>query len=130
MIVLALILLAGLSGCRATGRAEIPLHPFQDHLGACAAAIQRGDLDRARVDLDEAKRVAAGDAQALKVRSMERLLDGADALMAGDGATAAAQWSRIEDVALRQEVRHRARLFGVNVPTTPVPETGGEEDQS
>ena len=51
-------------------------------------------------------------------------------LASADAARVREKVNDIEDVALRQQVRHRARFFGVSVPQTPVPEPGGEEDQS
>jgi hypothetical protein len=90
-----------------------------EQLRLSAQAINAGDLDQAKVHLSAARAGPGSPARDLKVQSLQQLIAGAEALMEGDAEGARAAWSRIQDPTLRTEVRHKARLIGINVPVVP-----------
>jgi hypothetical protein len=92
---------------------------FRQQLSLSVASINSGDLEAARAQLRDARAAAAAPAQVRKVDSLEQLIDGAEALRAGDLDGARAAWSRIQEPQLGREVRHKARLIGVEVPMVP-----------
>ncbi len=106
-----------LSGCH--GGAAVEPGAFRQQLALAAASINAGDLATARAQLGDARASAAAPADVRKVDSLEQLIDGADALRAGDLDGARAAWSRIQEPQLGREVRHKARLIGVEVPLVP-----------
>ncbi len=106
-----------LSGCH--GGAAVDPGAFRQQLSMAAASINVGDLESARAQLRDARAAAAAPAEVRKVDSLEQLIDGADALRAGDLDGARAAWSRIQEPQLGREVRHKARLIGVEVPLVP-----------
>lgn len=93
---------------------------FDDAIYNASMAVNEGELEQARQHVGDAESLAVTEAHHRKVRSMYNLIDGADALMQGNGAAAGRFWSRIEDPALRAEVRAKARAHQINVPDTVV----------
>ena len=61
----------------------------------------------------------------MKIRSLQALIEGAEALMNGNGELAETHFSRIEDPYLRREVRVKARQVDLKVPITPLAAYGG-----
>ena len=101
-----------------------------NHYQACSEmvtlstqSIRAGDLAQAREYLQGAAASATTARQQQQVRSLTRLVDGAEALRDGDPDLARAEWARIEEPRLRREVRHKARLIGMDVPTASEGET-------
>ena len=92
---------------------------FQEQLTWSTQAINAGDLEQARVHLDEARAAASNSKERQKVESLDKLIVGAEALMEGDPARARAEWSWIDEPHLSREVRHKARLIGLNVSVVP-----------
>ena len=86
-------------------------------------SIKAGDLAQAREYLKGAAASATAARQQQQIRSLTRLVDGAEALRDGDPDRARAEWARIEEPRLRREVRHKARLIGLDVPTASESET-------
>ncbi len=95
---------------------------FRDQLVFTTQAINAGDLERARAHLGEARAVAARPKQYRKVQSLKQLILGAEALRAGEPDRARVEWARIEERSLSREVRHKARLIGIDVPIVPLEE--------
>ncbi len=89
---------------------------FQEPLTASTRAIAAGDLEQARHYLDQARAAATGHDQKVKVDSIEHLIAGTEALMVGDADRARTTWAQIEEPHLSREVRHKARLIGIDVP--------------
>lgn len=120
-----LLLAAGLTlgGCEYTQR-QVQTQLFRGHIIDSTEAIRRGELGRAEVHLASARQLAEGPSQHEKVRSLETLIEGAEALLRGDGDAAAASWSMIEDPRLRREVRLKARSLDIEVPLAPLAKGG------
>ncbi len=89
---------------------------FQEPLTASTRAIAAGDLEQARHYLGQARAAATDHDQRVKVDSIEHLIAGTEALMAGDADRARTAWAQIEEPHLSREVRHKARLIGIDVP--------------
>lgn len=89
---------------------------FDQQMVVTTQAINAGELDQAREHLDQAGREASSPGQQQMVRSLQRLVDGAEALRNGDPDRARDEWARIDEPRLRREVRHKARLIGMDVP--------------
>ena len=89
---------------------------FQEPLTASTQAIAAGDLEQARNYLGKARAAATDHDQQVKVDSIEYLIAGTEALMAGDADLARTAWAQIEEPHLSREVRHKARLIGIDVP--------------
>jgi outer membrane biogenesis lipoprotein LolB len=89
---------------------------YQDQIVQCTQAINAGDLALARVHLDQARAVALSAKQQRKVNSLDYLIDGTAALMSGDPDGARLAWAKIDEPHLSREVRHKARLIGMDVP--------------
>lgn len=89
---------------------------FQEPLTASTRAIAAGDLERARHYLGQARAAATDHDQQVKVDSIEHLIAGTEALMVGDANGARTAWAQIEEPHLGTEVRHKARLIGIDVP--------------
>ncbi len=89
---------------------------FQEPLTASTRAIAAGDLEQARQYLGQARAAAANHHQQVKVESIEHLIAGTEALMVGDPDRARTAWAQIEEPHLSREVRHKARLIGIDVP--------------
>ncbi len=125
MLVLAVVVV----GCQSRpdiGVAERTTNRYQ----ACSElvtlsthSIKAGDLAQAREYLQGAAASATTARQQQQVRSLTRLVDGAEAFRDGDPDRARAEWARIEEPRLRREVRHKARLIGMDVPTASKGET-------
>ncbi len=104
----------------------MPLHSqYRDHLTYATEALNEGDLEKAKSHLDRAGAFATNPKQNRKVRSLKRLVAGTEALMAGEPDTARAEWAQIEDPHLNREVRHKARLIGMDIPIVSLDD--GEE---
>ena len=125
----ALVLAAAilLTGCATAvpdeaGLGEIDNQAFIDHLTLTTEAINAGDLNKAKARLGRARAatVTAHDVQ--KVDGLEYLIAGAEALRSGNPDRARNEWARIEEPRLRREVRHKARLIGLEVPMLSVDE--------
>ncbi len=117
-------------GCAATPgveQSEVEAYrQFKEQLTLSTQAINAGDLEQARTHLKGASSAATRSEQVQKVQSLDRLITGAEALRSGDPERARSEWSRIEETDLAREVRHKARLMGLDVPMVP---TGGEATQ-
>lgn len=115
-----------MAGCHAAPSAESKAaggsdyRTFQEQLLLSTRAINAGDLELARVHLDEAGAAADNAKQLRKVDSLEQLITGAEALLGGEPDRARDEWSRIEEPHLSREVRHKARLIGMDVPMEPL----------
>jgi hypothetical protein len=109
-----------LTGCATTPNADtaaIASHnSFQEPLTASTQAIVTGDLEQARHYLGQARAVAVDHDQQVKVESVEHLIAGTEALMVGDPDRARTAWAQIQEPHLSREVRHKARLIGIDVP--------------
>ena len=109
-----------LTGCATPPAADTAAvtshHQFQEPLRASTQAIAAGDLEQARQYLGQARAVAADHDQQVKVDSVEHLIAGTEALMLGDPDRAMTAWAQIEETHLSREVRHKARLIGIEVP--------------
>ncbi len=113
-------ILSGLWGCASPPAADTAAiadrDRFQEPLTASTRAIVAGDLEQARQYLGQARAVAADHHQQVKVDSIEHLITGTEALMVGDPDRARAAWAQIQEPHLNREVRHKARLIGIDVP--------------
>jgi hypothetical protein len=109
----AAVIAISLTGCQ-SHKAE-PAASSQ-LLTASTQALGAGDLELARQYLDQARAVTVTPAQQVKVDSLDRLIDGTEALRAGDPDGARMAWSQIQEPHLSREVRHKARLIGLDVP--------------
>ncbi len=89
---------------------------FQEQLVLSTQAINAGDLVQARSHLNDAAAWAVGPSEEQKVDGLERLITGAEALLAGQADEAQLQWAEIEDPQLSEEVRGKARLVGMVIP--------------
>ncbi|MAE68023.1 MAG: hypothetical protein CMJ18_27545 [Phycisphaeraceae bacterium] len=104
-----------------------PVEPAPDpiagaSIATAARAIQAGDLAAADQHLEVASEHANTDEQQAQIRSLARLLDGAEAMMAGRPRDAAASWGRIDDDDLKQQVSRAAGRLDVDVhAATPGP---------
>ncbi len=96
---------------------------FQEQMISCTQANNAGDLGQARVHLDQARAVALSSKQQRKVESLDYLIDGTEALMSGEVDVARRAWAKIDEPHLSREVRHKARLIGMDVPMTTEGET-------
>jgi len=85
-------------------------------LTASTQALGAGDLELARQYLDQARAATVTPAQQVKIDSLDWLIDGTEALRAGDPDGARTAWSQIQEPNLSREVRHKARLIGLDVP--------------
>ncbi len=110
----------GLAGCASPPTADTAAidsrNRFQEPLTASTRAIAAGDLEQARQYLGQARAVAVDHQQQVKVDSIEHLIAGTEALMVGDPDRARTAWAQIEEPHLSREVRHKARLIGIDVP--------------
>ncbi len=117
---IAVTILAWLWGCASPPTADTAAvasrNRFQEPLAASTRAIAAGDLEQARQYLGQASAVAADHHQQVKVDSIEHLIAGTEALMVGDPDQARTAWAQIEEPHLSREVRHKARLIGIDVP--------------
>lgn len=113
----AVIMLSGCATPPAADTAAVTSHNrFQEPLTASTQAINAGDLELAKQYLGQARAAATDDGQKVKVDSLDHLITGTEALMAGDPDSARAAWSQIREPHLSREVRHKARLVGIDVP--------------
>jgi hypothetical protein len=115
------VAVALLTGCAAGPAADsapavVDHQAFRDQLARTAQAVNAGDLEEAKSQLRQARSSTTTTRQAQKVEGLEQLIAGAEALRAGDPEGARSAWARIEEPHLRREVRHKARLIGLEVP--------------
>lgn len=111
------VFLAGLSGC--TSREQCK-SIFQNNLAASMEAVNAGDLQGAKQSLEAGCGCAKEYEQKRLCSSMEELIAGAEAMMAGNVAQAKTAWSKIEDPQLSREVRVKASaVMGLEVPMVP-----------
>ena len=89
---------------------------FREKLTLTAQSINAGDLDTARLQLTRTRATVATPRQLQKVDDLELLIVGAEALREGKPDGARTAWGQIEEPHLRREVRHKARLIGLEVP--------------
>lgn len=109
-----------LAGCASAPRAETAgvderAAAFRNGLAMTASFVQDAELAAARAELAATAALAETEAEQAKVRSLARLIDGAEALLAGDTEGAGAEWARIEDPALRREIELAAPDVGVSL---------------
>jgi hypothetical protein len=114
-----------LTGCATAmpdqgGLGAIDNQAFIDHLMLTTEAINAGELDTAKARLGRARAATATTHDVQKVDGLEHLIAGAEALRAGNPDGARSEWAQIEEPRLRREVRHKARLIGLEVPVTVV----------
>ncbi|MEM9065166.1 MAG: hypothetical protein AAGB51_06705 [Planctomycetota bacterium] len=88
---------------------------FREGLATAAYHVNAADLAAARRELTATETFVTTEDDAMKVRSMARLIDGAEALLEGDTERAGYEWSLIEDQALARELRLTAGSVGVDV---------------
>ena len=127
-LALALLVL-GQAGCASSpepGAERKPSPAAGEAIEASTEAVQAGELARARAQLERARNSASGFHQKRQVRSLAKLISGAEALMAGKVKLARAEWSRIEDPYLQREVRKQAEAIDVEVPLRPVTKSNQE----
>lgn len=114
-----------MTGCSNSTKASLKLErqtaECHRQVVLCTQAIGAGDLAQAAEHLAMAEAQATSFEQRRQVQSLGKLLEGAEALMAGDGLAASQAWSQIEDPQLSREVRIKAQLIGMDVPLNPAP---------
>ena len=131
-LLLVFLAVVVLSGCQGPQAASKPLdevlvvEPSQcslqygENIKASTEAINAGDLDKAESHILAVKDCAESFEQEREVESLERVISGARAMMAGEVNVAKAQWSQIRDPHLNREVRLKAEsVIGVEVPMVP-----------
>jgi hypothetical protein len=99
---------------------------FQNQLALSTRAINEANLAGAREHLEAARAKAATPHDLHKVESLAKLIDGAEAMLAGDTAKARTEWSAIGDQTLRREVKRKAKLIGMSIPAPPE-QSGGAQ---
>lgn len=107
---MSLGMLMVLGGCQSATQAE-----FDQAIQQSAVAISAADLTLAREKLEQARHHAPTDAERIKVDSLSKLVDGAEAYMAGDVNAAATAWSQIQDATLRVQVYQQAKAAGLHI---------------
>ncbi|MHC4990165.1 MAG: hypothetical protein ACYTGC_04220 [Planctomycetota bacterium] len=121
-----------IGGCSSTKRVDDDSalvtqdREFQQSLVLTTESINQAELESARTHLRTARSLARTQGQRRKVQSLHQLLNGAEALMAGEPVQAQEAWSQIKDPRLKQEVQQKASTIGMNQNATPV-ETGESE---
>jgi len=113
LVLPAVVIAVILTGCQSPKADPVASSQL---LTASTQALGAGDLELARQYLDQARTVAVTPKQQVKVDSLDRLIDGTEALRAGDPDGARMAWSQIQEPHLNREVRHKARLIGLDVP--------------
>ena len=121
LMVLWLVMLG--SGCQSQQRSVT----LRQGLNQSVDAVHAGDLQAARTELDGVKGKAKSFEEKRLVQSVDELIAGAKALMAGDVTEAKLAWSKIEDPQLNREVRVKASaVMDLDVPMVVVKETKKE----
>ena len=115
LLAVALLLVGCATGTRIQTE-PVGFGQFDEQLVLTTHAIKAGDLEQARAYLKEARGFASTPKQHTKVAGLDHLINGAEALMAGDPARARTEWARIDEPHLNREVRHKARLIGMDLP--------------
>ncbi|MBW8016275.1 MAG: hypothetical protein FVQ82_08820 [Planctomycetes bacterium] len=101
-----------LSGCQQPSRAV-----FNESIRQSVDSVQAGDMETADIHLAEARKNAKSHEDKRIVQSIDDLVTGAKAMMAGDVAGAKQQWADIDDPHFNREVRIKANvMMGVRVP--------------
>lgn len=107
-----LVLAIMLSGCQQPSRAV-----FNESIRQSVDSVQAGDMETADTHLDEARKNAKTYEDKRIVQSIDDLVTGAKAMMAGDIDAAKQQWADIDDPRFNREVRVKAdAMMGVKVP--------------
>ena len=124
---LLLATVALLTGCAAGPAASpepvvVDHQAFRNQLVRTTQAVNAGDLETAKAQLRRARAATTTTRQAQKVDDLHLLIVGAEALRVGNPVGARTAWAQIEEPHLRREVRHKARLIGLEVPMGPVDE--------
>lgn len=88
---------------------------FNTSLRHATTDISQGRLGQARTSLFEADSLASDSAERQKVRDLTAVVDGAEAMIDGDSAGAAAAWSNVEDVSLRRQLQQEAEAMGLEI---------------
>ena len=127
-LLLALPLLLA-AGCQSAPTVDTNGLAFDNRVRLATEAINDGDLHTARTHIHEAEAKASDHVQKRQVHSLDSLVGGAEALMAGDVALARAAWSRIDDPRLNHKVRRNASRIGIDVPLLETPETASKESK-
>lgn len=115
---LVAVLLAAfmLGGCQEQSKVS-----FNQSIRESLDSVQAGDLAMAEMHLDEARPNAKTYENKRIVGSVDELIGGAQAMMAGDVTQAKADWSSIPDPRFNREVRVKADVvMGVKVPLVVV----------
>ena len=101
-----------LSGCQQHNRAA-----FNESVRLSVDSVQAGDIETADTHLAKARANAKTHEDKRIVESIDGLVTGAKAMMAGNVTAAKLQWADIEDPRFNREVRVKAdALMGVKVP--------------
>ena len=110
-------ILALTTGCQTPQQSSM----YNSNMNKCTVAVKGGDLEEARQYVSQAKLEAVSFDQKRQVESMEKLIEGAEALMAGDVQLAKECWSNISDPYLCREVRVKAQtVMDLEVPRTAI----------
>lgn len=114
---LGVVLLA--AGCAAPKpappRAELNVASYEVQMALVSAteAVRVGDLEAARQHVSTGRAAGGSPYQRTKLDSLEQLINGAEAMMAGDVVGAREQWNRIVDPHLRREVDQKLEQKGL-----------------
>jgi hypothetical protein len=101
-----------LTGCQQQSKVS-----FNESIRLSLDSVRAGDLEMADLHLDNARPNAKTPSNKRIVASVDELIDGAEAMMAGDIAQAKADWSSIPDPQFNREVRVKAdAVMGIKVP--------------
>lgn len=109
--------LALATGCQSTQQPSM----YNSNMNKCTESVKAGDLAVAKQYVSQAKLEAVTFDQKRQVESMEKLIEGAEALMEGKVETAKVCWSNIPDPQLCREVRVKAKtVMDLEIPATAV----------
>lgn len=88
---------------------------FHTSIQQATRDISDGRLDAARLEIDQADRLASDSSEQQKVEDLNSIVDGAEAMINGDPEAANAAWSSIHDDELRWQLEQEARSAGLAV---------------
>ncbi len=101
-----------LTGCQKQNKVS-----FNENIRQSLDSVEAGDLEMAGKHLDDARSKAKSYDDKTVVKSVDDLIEGAEAMMEGDVTQAQANWSNIPDPHFNREVRVKANaVMGVKVP--------------
>lgn len=90
---------------------------FNESIHLSLDSVRAGDLQMADKHLDDARPNAKSHNEKTVVKSIDDLIDGAQAMMTGDVTTAQNEWSSIPDPHFSREVRVKSdAIMGVKIP--------------